>query len=95
MGAIIFICVVLIVFMLVLGLWNDARRTQLVHEGKATYFVRIAASGKGQVYHSYYRCASKVACVPVTLSAARERGYRPCATCRGEAAIRLLDGSSC
>jgi hypothetical protein len=87
-------CLFVSLIIVVIGVTNDARRAKLVREGKATYFVGIAASGKGQVYHSF-RCGTNTLCVVLPLAEAQAKGYRACATCGGRGTIRLLDGSSC
>lgn len=94
MAVIAGICMFLAVLIAIIGMMNDARRERLVQEGKAAYFVRIAASGKGQVYHSY-KCGTNVACIGLAIDDARSKGYRPCATCGGRGTIKMLDGSSC
>jgi len=88
------VCLILSLIIVVIGITNDARRARLVREGKATYFVRIAASGKGKVYHSF-RCGTNTVCRTLPLAEAQLKGYRACATCGGSGTIRLLDGSSC
>lgn len=87
-------CLLVSLVIVVIGATNDARRTRLVREGKATYFVRIAASGKSQVYYSFH-CGTNTACVALPLAEAQSKGYRACATCGGCGTVRLLDGTSC
>lgn len=94
MGFVAGFCIFLAIVIVIIGVSNDARRARLVRDGKATYFVAIAASGKGQVYHSL-TCRTSTACVMVTLEEAQRKLYRPCRTCGGRGAIKLLDGSSC
>lgn len=88
------VCLFLSLIIVLIGVTNDARRARLVREGKAAYFVRISASGKGQVYHSF-NCGTNTVCVALPLADARSKGYRACATCGGRGTIRLLDGTSC
>lgn len=94
MGVIAGVCIFLAVVIVIIGVSNDARRARLVREGKATYFVAIAASGKGQVYHSL-TCRTSTPCVMLKLDEAQRKLYRPCRTCGGRGTIRLLDGSTC
>lgn len=88
------VCFFFAVVIAIIGMCNDARRERLVREGKAAYFVKVAASGKGQVYHSL-QCGSRAECIRLTIDAARDGLYRPCAKCGGRGTIRLLDGSPC
>jgi len=56
---------------------------KLIQEGKGDYFVKIAASGKGGVYHkpSCGKCRSNNF-IPQTQ--ARNQGYVPCSICGGQ-----------
>jgi hypothetical protein len=66
---------------------------RLVAEGKAAYFVKVAASGKGSVYHSM-NCNKCIAWQLLTKEEARTKGYAPCATCGGRGQFRMLETST-
>ena len=82
---ILFILVGLIIY----GILRSSQRAELVKEGKADYFVKVAASGKGSVYHGM-NCRKCIAWHEMTSSEAMRRGYPPCATCGGRGQFRLL-----
>lgn len=53
-----------------------------IREGKGAYFVKVASSGKGKVFHSpsCNKCRNESL---ITIQSAREQGYNPCSTCGG------------
>ena len=66
--------------------WRDKQ----IEEGKAAYFVKIAASGKGGVYHSPScgKCRSNVL---ITENQAQNQGYAPCSVCGGNGEFRKIE----
>lgn len=64
-------------------------REKLIKDGKAAYFVKIAASGKGSVYHKL-SCGRCLAYYEITETEARNRGYAPCSVCGGKATFRMI-----
>ena len=75
--------------LIVYGMSLSSHRANLVKEGKAAYFVKVAASGKGGVYHGM-GCGKCIAWQEMTVSDAQRRGYPPCATCGGRGKFKLL-----
>jgi hypothetical protein len=66
---------------------QKARQNELVKDGKATYFVKISATGR--VYHSL-SCGKCRTGYKLTEKEAREKGYSPCATCGGAGKFEIL-----
>jgi formylmethanofuran dehydrogenase subunit E len=68
---------------------NIRKRAELVAKGKAAYFVKIAPSGKGSVYHnlSCGRCDSYLY---ITETQAINKGYYSCSVCGGEGTFMEL-----
>ncbi len=64
----IFILFVLYLF------WRDAHTKKLIQEGKAAYFVKIAMSGNGSVYHGL-TCGKCVGGTVITETEAISAGY--------------------
>jgi hypothetical protein len=86
----IFVSLMLLFFgVIAFSLWLSNHRAELVKAGKAAYFVKVAASGKGSVYHSM-SCRKCIAWHETTEEEARRRGYPPCATCGGRGQFRIL-----
>lgn len=92
MGVLITLAFLLLCGIAVYPLWQSSQRNELVKQGKAAYFVKVAASGKGGVYHSM-SCRKCIAWQEMTLEEARRRGYPPCATCGGRGAFRVIDNT--
>ena len=82
---ILFIIACVVVF----NIWLSLHRSKLVKEGKADYFVKVAASGKGSVYHKL-SCGKCTSWHELTVTEAQQRGYPPCATCGGYGKFKIL-----
>ncbi|MEI7796438.1 MAG: hypothetical protein WCI06_07350 [Methylococcaceae bacterium] len=80
---IIAIVLVLLPFIVIAGHFENKKRERLIQEGKGDYFVKIAASGKGGVYHkpSCGKCRSNNL---ISQTQARNQGYVPCSICGGQ-----------
>ena len=90
MGALgILLIPIAIVVLVVVGIAEDRKRKrrlawerEMVAEGKAGYYVKVAASGRGTVYHhpSCGRCRSKRL---KRIEGAEAAAYLPCSVCGG------------
>lgn len=87
---IIAVFIVVLPIVIVVSVITNARHKKLIQEGKGDYFVKIAASGKGGVYHkpSCGKCRSNYS-IPETQ--ARNQGYVPCSVCGGHGVFRKFN----
>lgn len=88
--ALLFIVVVIVIICTVI---NNAHNKHLIESGKGDYYVKIAASGKGTVYHALH-CNRSRGAYMVTLAEAESKYYAPCSSCGGRPSIRLKSESS-
>jgi len=82
----------IILFIIFWGVYRVLRtvyRANLVKNGKADYFVKVAASGKGSVYHKM-SCGKCTSWYEMAEKEAQRRGYPPCATCGGYGTFKLI-----
>lgn len=84
----VFIVIVVVVVFAVGNGISKARDGRLIESGKADYFVKVAASGKGSTYHAL-ACNRSRGAVMLTLAEAQAKHYAPCASCGGKPSIRL------
>ena len=83
MGVLVVCFILVAVFVGVIA--SNRRRAweqKMIAEGKGAYYVKVAASNRGSVYHdpSCSRCRSTTVMTP---GEAREAGYLPCSVCGG------------
>jgi hypothetical protein len=83
------VIIVAFIIWLPIAFYIHMRNAKLIREGKAAYFVKVAPSGKGNVYHnpSCGRCRSNLL---IRIDTAENEGYLPCSICGGRGMFRRL-----
>jgi uncharacterized protein YxeA len=78
----LFLLLIIIILAFIISLLIKANEKRKVEMGKGNYFVVVAPSGRGTVYHSK-NCRRVRAYVAIPEREALRKGYHPCASCGG------------
>lgn len=84
----VFLVIVVVIAVVVVGSISKAQDDRAIQSGKADYYVKIAASGKGSTYHAL-SCNRSRGAVMVTLAYAQAKHYAPCSSCGGKPTVRM------
>ena len=88
----LFLLLAVIIPFAIIAIYMEHRRkkkeAKMIRSGKASYYVKIAASGNGGVYH-HPSCGKCRSLSRITTKKAIEQGYVACSVCGGSSMFIL------